>query len=162
MSGRSCILAFQLSLLCSPVIAQRGALRCDHGPGRGLITGVSVTLPYDSMRAFAAIDTVLRTLGYQIDTIRTRPGLWVTMPSFQWPRATERESWHGDRNPGIQLFVTASRKGDSTLLNVAVRVLCIVDNPEQDDRPGSAAQTLKVTATMQVASEVTTYLKKAP
>ena|SRR2546422_7138015 len=162
MSRRAYILALQLSLLSGPMAAQGGAPRCDRGPGRGLLTGLRQALPYDAGRTSAAIDSVLLNLGYQIDKGAPRPGSWVTMPRFRWPTGTERDSWHGDRNPGVQLLVYATAKGDSTLLDVAARVVCVLDSAEQDGRPGSAAETLKVTAAMQVISEVTAYLKKRP
>src|SRR2546423_12489938 len=159
MSSRNTILVLHVSLLYGPLLAQRTTIRCDRGPGRGLITTISTTLPYDSAHASALIDPVLRALGYQIDTRTKQPGVRVTLPTSASRRGTEEGSSRADRNVGLQLFVTTRGKGDSTVLNVGAGVLCIEDSQEEEQRPGRTSSSLRVTAAMQVVNEISARLR---
>ena len=160
-TGGPIAFALALGLVAGQAQAQ-GVPVCQRGPASGPAIEIGETLPFDATRTFAAIDTVLARLHFDLDTLATRPGHWVTLPSFRWPVGTERESWHTDRHPGLLVIVTASGRGDSTVFKADARIACVLDTPELDARPGSVSSILKVIVAMQVATEVSNRLEKAP
>lgn len=132
---------------------QDSASRCPHGPASQQTIEISATYGQHGSVLAAAVDSTLAELGYVIDTARSAPGRWVTVPRFAWPAGTEKERWHGAENPGVEVFVVLAPTGDSTTVHFSAHTICAVVSAAADDSTGGVGSAMKLIAAMQVAEK---------
>lgn len=83
---------------------------------------------------YAAGAAVLRDLGFAV-LENAPPRELLTAPSHAWPAGTETEGWHGSEHPGLEMFLFTRVAGDSTVVTIGARSLCLVRGPN-DPSPG--------------------------
>lgn len=128
--------------LTDPVLAQAPIPDEKH-------IGVSVTLPGSVATAFSQLITALRKQGYTIADSSRATGRIMTAPYFDWPRGSEKETWHGSDSPGVMIIATMSPKGDSIAVEITGRSPTIAGWKNAD-----VANTLELMSVMMLAGEL--------
>jgi hypothetical protein len=127
------------TLLAAGLHAQDPPRECPAG--RSEADGVVVTSPMAAhpSRAAAIVDSALIGGGYAIRSSPAGEGEWNISPRYTFVEGLEPEVMEGMPHPGVQLGVTSSVRGDSTVLEVGARVLCNpVRNGVREDEMATA------------------------
>ncbi len=96
-------------------------------------------------------DSVMRVLGYARTAPASGKAFYNAAPRTTWPLGAERAPWHGDvPPPGTLVAVKLDKRGDSTRVNVDVRVICAVSTREESRRYMSTEHMLALFSGMQV------------
>ena len=110
---------------------------------------------------YAAGAAVLRDLGFAV-LENAPPRELITAPSHAWPAGTENEGWHGSDHPGLEMFLYTRPAGDSTVVTIGARSLCLVRGPN-DSSPGPDVGTnLEMLRTLEAMNALLTRLQRTP
>jgi hypothetical protein len=133
---------------------------CPRGAADDKSMMVSAVIADSLPRISATINSVLSDLGYRLSVLESSIGQWVTLPRFDWPSGTERETWHGAESPGVQLVVDLEPAERGIRLRVAANAVCLVGTMAESERPNSVESMVETLSAMQVATEVSTRLRR--
>jgi hypothetical protein len=162
-------LALLLCALAFAIPARRAAAQqpvatapdsCPRGAADDKSMMVSAVIADSLPRISATVDSVLRDLGYRPSVLESSIGQWVTLPRFDWPSGTERETWHGAESPGVQLVVDLEPAERGIQLRVAANAVCLVGTMAESERPNSVESKVETLSAMQVVTEIATRLRR--
>jgi len=124
--------------------------QCPGGPSEQLMT-VQLVIGQRVDRLKSITDSVMRVLEYERATPPSGQAFYIAAPRTTWPLGADRAPWHGDvAPPGTLVAVKFDKRGDSTRVNVQVRVICAVSTREESRRYMSTEHMLALFSGMQV------------
>ena len=110
---------------------------------------------------YAAGSAALRELGYAV-LEHAPPRELITAPSYKWPAGTESEGWHGAEHPGVELSLYTRAAGDSTVVTIGARALCLVRSPGESTPSADVGKSLESVSTLQAMNAFLRRLQRAP
>lgn len=110
---------------------------------------------------YAAGAAVLRGLGFAV-LENSPPRELITAPSHAWPAGTESEAWHGPEHPGLEMFLVTRSAGDSTVVTIGARALCLVPGTNDPSRSPEVGRNLEMLRTLEAMNALLTRLQRQP
>lgn len=115
--------------------ADAEAPTCADGPADEQGVSMDVTLKEAPGAVASRVEGALREHGFEVNPERSRPGVWVTRPTFSAPEAIKEVV---EQHPGLVLRVEAEAAGRGTKVTVASYALCRVAGAEGSESEGAA------------------------
>ena len=138
-----------------------GAGRACATPDDSTGTSISGTFRARPEPLYAAGAAALRELGYAVlETVPPRE--LITAPSYEWPRGTEREPWHGAEHPGVEVFLFTRTVADSTTVTIGARALCMVAGVPGGQRDSEVGRNLEGVVTLSAMNALINRLRTPP